>query len=317
MKKLLVSLSAAVLLAGCTAGGTASSAAPSSAPSASSETAAAEGLTILAPTGAPGYALIPAIEDNDVTLVDGSDPLQAAFVNPQPQYDVIVAPTNLGVKLASAGKTDYRLAGILTTGNLYLVGTDESVLEGTGNLALFGEGAVPGLVYSKLYPETSMTATWYGSVQEAQAALLAGNADAALLAEPAATAAIAKASESGKTLKKIADLQEEWGDNGYPQAGLFVSESTLDENRATYHALMEEIISYAESVHDGSTDIAADIDALGAEQFGATPSAMVAKAYDGMGINPYYADEDTENLQAFLDLFGVKAGEDAVVSLQQ
>ena len=181
---------------------------------------------------------------------------------------------------------------------------------------MFGEGTVPGLVYTSLYPETTMNATWYPSVSEAQAALLSGNADAALLADPAATAAIAKGSESGLSLKKVADLQSEWGENGYPQAGLFVEENTLEENKEMYKSLMEEIIAYADGVKDGANDIAKDLEEVGSEQFGATPAAMVAKAYSGMGINPYYAQEDTDNLSQFLNLFGVTLSEETVVSLQ-
>lgn len=308
MKKLIAILMAAVMTAGCAA-----SSEPAAEP-----TAEAVGLKILAPTGAPAYALVPAVgtDGNDVTFVDGSDVLQAAFVSAEPAYDVIVAPTNLGVKIASAGSTSYRLAGVVTTGNLYLVGTDENVLTSGGTLALFGEGAVPGLVYRHLFPESSMEEVWYSSVQEAQAALLSGNADAALLAEPAATAAIAKAAENGTELKKICDLQELWGENGYPQAGLFVSEEAYEEKGASCKALMDSIISYADEVRDGTADLAADVEAAGADQFGGTPAAMAAKAYTGMGINPYYADEDTENLKAFLSLFNVTLNEDVIVSLQ-
>ena len=318
MKKQIATLLVGIMLVGCGSNTAESTATPSATPVAEGETVSVEGLNILAPTGAPGYALMPIVKEgnNDVTMVDGSDPLQAAFVNPNPEYDVIIAPTNLGAKLSSAGKTTYKLAGIITTGNLYIVAEDEAVLEGDGNLALFGEGAVPGLVYNSLYPETSMNATWYPSVAEAQAALLSGNADAALLADPAATAAIAKGSESGLSLKKVADLQAEWGENGYPQAGLFVEESTLEENKAMYKSLMDEIIAYADGVKDGSNDIAKDLEEVGSEQFGATPAAMVSKAYAGMGINPYYAEEDTDNLSQFLELFGVTLGEDTVVSLQ-
>ena len=47
--------------------------------------------------------------------------------------------------------------------------------------------------------------TWYASVAEVQGAMLAGKADVALMAEPAATATIAKAKEKGQELKIVMD----------------------------------------------------------------------------------------------------------------
>ena len=315
MKKLSSIVLAGLLLAGCAAPSE-QTASPTPTTTATPSTTA-EGLKILAPSGAPGYSLLPIVKEgkNDVEIVDGTQTLQAAFVSPDHEYDVIVAPTNLGVKLASAGKTTYKLAGIVTTGNLYIVSEDEDVMNTDKSIALFGEGAVPGLVYNSLFSKTNTVSTWYTSVQEAQAALLSGQADAALLADPAATAAIAKGKEAGKEFKKVADLQKLWGEDGYPQAGLFVEESTLDQNKDMYAALMDEMIAYTKDVKDGKADVQADLDALNTDMFGATSSAMVAKAYVGMGIDPMYASDKKAELQKFLDLFAVKVNDEAIVDL--
>lgn len=316
MKKALQFVLAAFLLTGCSS--TATSAATASA-SAETTVEIPADISILAPTGAPGYSLVGLAAEGigDLTLVDGSDVLQAAFVSETPEYDIIIAPTNLGVKLASAGSTTYRLAAIVTTGNLYIVGTEDTDLESADtSIAVFGETAVPGLVYSSLFADTEMTETWYSSVTEAQTALLSGQADCALLAEPAATATIAKANENGVTLTKLADLQELWGDDGYPMAGLFVQEDAVEDNADVYLAVVEMMQEYAAGVEDGTVDVAADLDSLEDPTiFGATASAMVAKTYTSMGIDPYLATEDEDNLQAFLTLFGVTVSDDAIVSL--
>ena len=75
------------------------------------EVVVTEGLSILTPTGAPAVAMIPAMleESYTVATVDGTEVLQAAFVNPAHEYAVIVAPSNLGGKVASAGKTTYKM----------------------------------------------------------------------------------------------------------------------------------------------------------------------------------------------------------------
>ena len=81
MKRFVLSALSLALLAGC-------SSAPSAAtPTASPESetvSVPEGLKILSPSGAPSYALVPLAKEGnqELTIVDGSDALQAAFVNP-------------------------------------------------------------------------------------------------------------------------------------------------------------------------------------------------------------------------------------------
>ena len=300
MKRFVLSALSLALLAGC------SSAPSAAAPSASSESetvSVPEGLKILSPSGAPSYALVPLAKDGnqELTIVDGADALQAAFVNPDSEYDVIIAPTNLGAKLISADKTNYSLVSVVTTGNLFIVG-EEGALDSDGEIALFGENAVPGLIYKKVCTDITNPATWYSSVTEAQAALLAGNASAALLAEPAATATITKAKKDGKTLVKLADLQELWGEDGYPMASMFVRNDVLESNAQGIKALVNELMDYADKVNAGDEDISADLDSLSdPSMFGATPSAMVKAAYAGMGIHVDLAENNKKNVISLTD----------------
>ena len=231
MKKLITGLLAGLLLVGC---GTATS---TQAPEVTQENveevvqqiddqtqdllaqaqaqAEAFDIKILSPNGAPALAVLPAAVGGKVDFVDGADALQAAFVNPDGDYDLIVAPSNLGLKLASAGKTAYKMLGVVTWGNLYIVaktGTDKdpSTWE---KVAAFGEQSVTGIVFNTVYGNKidSSKITWYNSTAEASAALIAGDADVAMLAEPNATATIAKAKENGLELEIIDDVQSGYG----------------------------------------------------------------------------------------------------------
>ena len=311
MKRFVLSALSLALLAGCSSAPSAATASPES------ETVSVpEGLKILSPSGAPSYALVPLAKEGnqELTIVDGSDALQAAFVNPDSEYDVIIAPTNLGAKLISAGKTNYSLVSVVTTGNLFIVG-EEGALDSDGEIALFGENAVPGLIYKKVCTDITNPATWYSSVTEAQAALLAGNASAALLAEPAATATITKAKKDGKTLVKLADLQELWGEDGYPMASMFVRNDVLESNKQGIKALVNELKDYADAVNAGDEDISADLDSLSdPSMFGATPSAMVKAAYAGMGIHVDLAENNKENIKNFLNLFSISLTDSTIYS---
>jgi NitT/TauT family transport system substrate-binding protein len=303
-KKLMSAALAALLLAGCSAGGTAGGDAAGT-----TETAAAENLKILSPTGAPSLSLLPIVlgGKNTVETVEGADLLQAALVNPDAEYDVIICPTNLGVKLASAGKTDYRLLDVVTWGNLYIIGSDESDLEAGHKVAAFGEQAVPGLVFKKTYSDIGADVSFaYQTGQETMAALLSGDADAALIAEPAATAAIAKGKEQGKEFKVISDVQKEWGENGFPMAGLFVNSKTYEENKAMITDLVNQMKEFTDGVNPD--DASALIDALnqaGIEQFGVPSAEIIGKCWKRMNISIRDAAECKDDVAAFLKVFGV------------
>lgn len=77
-----------------------------------------QSVDIICPTGAPSLALVGVYEDvvkeGKIDFVDGSDMLIAELSKADSEYEVIVAPINLGTKLMSQGQTDYRLKSVLT-----------------------------------------------------------------------------------------------------------------------------------------------------------------------------------------------------------
>lgn len=315
MKKIVAILLSALLLMGCTTTKNSSESTPT--PSASAQTMT---LTVLAPRGATALALIPVLKDESatVTFVDGTDVIQAAFVNPNPEYNVLIAPTNLGVKLANGDKTKYRLLGVLTWGNLYLVGSDETILQQESQLAAFGEGAVPGLVFEATNPEIKSTVTYYNGVADAQAALISGKADVALLAEPAATVTIAKMKEQGKEVKIIADLQKEFasvsGSEGYPQAAIFVLEDEYNANKDAYDQFVNSIRDYALNVNEATMDnLKADVNAITPEVLGVPNAEIVAKTWDRMNINYVNGNEVVDQLISFLQLFDIPSIDKAII----
>lgn len=271
-------------------------------------------LKVLSPSGAPALALLDVVNDN-VNIVDGSEPLQAAFVNPNPEYELIIAPTNLGTKLASVDNTEYRLLAVVTWGNLYVVGTDESDLTSSDQVfAAFGEVAVPGIIFNDLNNELNIQneIVYYPSVTEAQASLLSNNANSALLAEPAATATIAKAKQNGLDLSVSYDIQEIWkdkyGSEGYPQASIFVLESYYNENKETIENFVSKI---SESVEFYSEDSNSEVlinklNEVGVETFGLPSAEIVSKTISKMNLNIVYANDCEQELKDFLQLFNIE-----------
>ncbi|MBR5290653.1 MAG: hypothetical protein IKU28_06650 [Erysipelotrichaceae bacterium] len=272
--------------------------------------ASKESLSILSPTGAPAISLahIASESQHNLVFVDGSDVLQAAFVNPEPEYDIIVAPTNLGVKLAQSGKSEYRLAAVVTWGNLYVVAKQGTELSETVKFAAFGENAVPGLVFKRIKNQLGVEEiTYYNSVTEAQAALLSGHVDAALIAEPAATATIAKGKQNDLQLQIVSDLQALWqtetGFEGYPQASVFVRYT--EENIALISDILTQVQNTLMLYSTDTESMKNDIETAGVETLGVPSADYIVKSYERMGLKYRDAKECENELRDFLFLFDI------------
>ena len=114
---------------------------------------------VIMPNGTPLIAFGNLLDDGnfDIEVVNGSDPLQAAFVSGG--YDMIVAPFNLGAKLYLAGKSKYLLDSIITTNNTYLISknnyeTLDSIKDKT--VLAYGAGSMPFIGLKALSDDKSL-----------------------------------------------------------------------------------------------------------------------------------------------------------------
>ena len=248
-----------------------------------------EPIKVLTPMGAPSLSLLGLYGNDKVTMetVDGADTLAAELSKEDGSYDIIVAPINQGAALMNKGKSNYTLSQVVTWGNLYIVGTSDDALDKEGTFAVFGEKAVPQKVLNASMDLSTIkaTPTYFNSVNDVQAQLLSGKASVGLMAEPAATATIAKAKEKGIELKIIKDLQKEYKEknnlesSGYPQAALFVKKGSEDK-----------VASYIEE--------AATVEKLG------IPNAEIAvKTWERQNIHIKKATDVKTDIETFLKQF--------------
>lgn len=264
-----------------------------------------EPIKILSPTGAPALSLLSLYENENVEIetVEGTDVLTAELSKKDSEYDIIVAPTNLGAKLYSQAEA-FNLEAVLTWGNLYLVGPEGSDLT-SASIAAFGEKAVPQLVFQYVMDTANMNVTYYASVQEAQQALLTGQTEVALLAQPVAAATIAKAKEQGKELLVLEDLQALWkektgsDEDGYPQASLFVrADANVD------YAL--DLLQDTELSEDEMKEI---IDKVGVDKLGVPNAEIAVNTYSKQNIRYEAASDVKDQIEEFLNLFNIELPE--------
>lgn len=302
MKKLLLSiLVMSFMLAGC------------------STSKSTNEMKILTPNGATALSLLGVYqevsENGEIKIVEGSELLSSEFVKEDSEYDAIVAPINLGCQLIAKGQTDYRLAGVLTWGNLYLV---ENTNVNNNVLAAFGETAVPGLIFSVVKDSSDIMknadVTFYNAVSDVQVQVLSGKCQYALMAEPAATATIAKAKESDMEVQIIASLQDLYQqvtgseENGYPQAAIFV------KDKADTQDLLSDLDTFTnvDAVKEDN-QIEALVEEIGADVFGVPSAAIAANTWSRQNIHYQDAASVKEDIQSILKEFNIEYSDDMLI----
>lgn len=190
-----------------------------------------ETVSVIAPTGTPTLGIAKALEEEyiDEKIVSGADALRAEFT--KGEYDIIVAPVNLGAKFYNENENfSYQLYETIVWGNYYLAST--SVIESFESLegktvTVFGKNSTPDVVFRTLIASKNMNVTieYVDDVNTANQFLMSGNAEIIVSAEPSITKI-----SSSKTIYTL-DLQSEWvqltGNAQLPQAGIFVNKGKL------------------------------------------------------------------------------------------
>ena len=257
-------------------------------------------INILCPVGAPALSFVSEYENINKTgkidFVDGSDQLIAELSKNNSDYDIIVAPINLGAKLIQNKQSDYKIKGIITWGNLYYVGTSDNDLKETGELALFGEGAVPQKIVDTVKISTSLTPKYYQSATLVQQQLLSGNVKVGMLAEPLASATIAKAKQDNLELSIIADLQKSYGQNGYPQAAIFIKDGK------DYKNLFKSIDNFTNNGYEGLKEY---LEKIGIDKLSLPSIEITAKSINRQNIHYQDASKCSKQIKDFLKLFNI------------
>jgi len=270
-----------------------------------------ENLTILSPKGAPALSLVPLIQENkdSIEFVDGTDVLSAELI--KGEKDVIIAPVNLGAALSKKDSNPYRLYGVVTWGNLYLVSNADVQLVSDEPIALFGEQAVPGLVFNSLKEQLgqSFVSTAFNAVTDVQGQLLSKSFNIGLMAEPLVTATIAKAKtlETPLNLSVYKDLQVLWqektGFDNYPQAAIYIKADISDEKLKQVEARLELMMAYNIELNNNPALLETDITEELATTLGVPASKILTQAWDRMNVNVVKAEDNKEAIEAFLELF--------------
>lgn len=205
-------------------------------------------------------ALASLVEDAKFDVWRTADQMRAGVVSGD--IALFASPTYAAANLFNRG-AGVRLVNVLTWGLLYIFAGQgvrlEKLADLKGKTLLVGaKNDAPDLLTrfvlrsAGLDPEKDLTLSYVGTSAEAVPLLLAGKADAAVLPEPAASAAEIKAKQAGVSVTRALDVTELYAAQsgrplGIPQAGLAVTEKFLaahPEIVAALHAASVEAAAW-------------------------------------------------------------------------
>ncbi|MDR5654141.1 ABC transporter substrate-binding protein [Ruixingdingia sedimenti] len=199
-------------------------------------------LALFGPPAGPSITLAHAVATGaladlaaEVTLTVWRNPDELRAGLTSGAIDLSVVPVQAAANLYNRGM-GLRLVNVMTDGLNYIVGTPGAApgLAGLAGqrLAVPFVNDTPDFILRALLArhglEGRVEQVPAGSPIEAAQMLLAGQIDAALLAEPAASVAVLRGAVAGRGLARVVDIQQEWGaltglGPRVPQAGLAVT----------------------------------------------------------------------------------------------
>ena len=262
-------------------------------------TACAEGyaMTASAPSGAPALALATlAVQNPENYTFVAADTISAEFA--RAEADFIVAPVNAGAKLYKIGKSTYKLAGVVSWGNLYIASQKENFQLADMNgakVVLFGENTINAAVVNYALKQNGIepaSVEYLAGAAQTQALLLTDAEAIVVTAEPALTAA--KMKNAAITAYAVNDLYKAaTGYEGYTQAALFVKAATIENQPEAVKAFIEAV---AASCEKATTDVAAVADAAVALEI--LPNVKVAtQAIPGCAVRFVKAIDAREQIE--------------------
>lgn len=215
-------------------------------------------------------------ETSSFTAWRNPDELRAGLTSGQIVASVV--PAQLAANLYNRG-FPIRLANIMTEGLLYVL-SEDTAISGIPDLkdrslAVPFRGDTPEILFTQLLrhhgiEDKDVAVTYVSTPVEAVQLLLAGRVEAAMVVEPAASAAVLRGRKAGKQINRVIDITEQWaemtgGPAVLPMAGLAVT-------GAVYQDAPELVDPLRVALRSALTEVQAD------------PVAAAANAAEPLGL---------------------------------
>lgn len=237
-------------------------------------------------------------------------------------YGMVVFDFYNGLKSLKANEGHYKLARILTGGNLYLVGINKtSEPTATDYIVSFGKNLLPDVVYREIYGNEIADATHYvAGISDAQGVLASGkhegnDVDYVLIAQPALFAVTNNQSaETYSKLTVVSSLRAKWeektGQTAVPQAGLFINMNYYNDHKNYYEDQLTLIDERIETAIEDPITVKTTMDAdLSTDEqktfFGFTSAIAYNVQKDGANGFALVSGEEVIDIPSFLTAINI------------
>jgi NitT/TauT family transport system substrate-binding protein len=215
-----------------------------------------EKTTMIVPAGSPQLAQLymQDSKDYDVTIIEGADPLVAAFGSSS--YDVIIAPTNLGAKLYDA-KPEYQLIATITWGSYYLISKSNIDEMETLDIVAFGQNQIPDALMQYVLEglDIEFNVEYLDSVSSVVSDFIIDGSKVYLMSEPSLSV-IASSNEDIDIFDLQAAYETLTGYEDFPQASVFAHQSLTDQDVQKIKDDIENSIDLLHEELESSADLA-------------------------------------------------------------
>lgn len=232
-----------------------------------------EEVSIVVPQGNPFIAVGNLVGEENIKIdsVNGAAGVKQALV--AGEYDIVVAPLNLGAQLFVKGQSKYVLNSVIALGNTYIVSNKNTKLDSLQDLEgktilAYSQGGTPDIILQYVLKSNNINVTieYQPSITEVVPFFIQGQYDFILAAEPVITNLKVKKNKELNVL----NLQD-YTDNTIMQAAVFVKpESAKQESidavikkiKENIKTMNEDPKAYADSIVTKDvyfSDLGADI----------------------------------------------------------
>lgn len=271
-------------------------------------------VSIITPKGIPFLSIGGLLEEENLFIerVSGADNLQTALVSGS--HDIVIAPINLGAKLYSLGKSQYKIAAVLTSNNAYIVTKEENKLDSINDLInekviAFGSTGIPGNILKLIYNQNDSLNTddidfSFSSSAEVYS-VFAGNSTHskyALMSEPETTKLKLKDNINVKKLDLCALLGVD-----VPQACVFINPNSI--NKDDINKVLNMIDENIKYLNEKPIDYAKKVINLD-KTFELMGEEIIYSSIPYTNIEYKTAYESKEEIQNILSVLGVKLPDD-------
>lgn len=284
-------------------------------------------LQIACPSGAPALSLYDIYDGSNVEINADANNV-AAYLAPNSEKDIVIAPTNLVVSKVVKGGAPFKLAAVITAGNFFIASTgndDNDTFDKDDYIVLFQQNGLPDKLFQYVYGTDYTNLKYVTAASNAAKCLMTGkneadnnaSVDYVLVPQPALTPALAKAKENRaavadkiKVIKNIqADYYVKTGDSSITQASIFVK----DTDNATK---VEKINKFLDDVDGKISNLVANADLLDSlssledteltSKFGAPNLTVLKKVVKENSLNLTYKNgkEEKGAIDKFLKNLG-------------